>query len=370
MPGAFPETESGYPLTNTPMLPLSAPPESICILRLSALGDVTHAVPVLRAIQRQWPQTRVTWVCARLEHKLLSVLDGVEFVVVDKKSGWRAYRDLRRQLGGRRFDLLLQMQTSARANLTGACVSAEIKLGWDRQRARDFHRLFMTDAIPETRFEHQVQGHLSFARTIGLDAAEPEWNFPVTAEADAFAEEMIPSGRRTLLISPCSSHPSRNWRAERYAAVADYAAREHDMAVVLSGGPSALERQVGAAIEAAMHQPAINLIGKDTLPQLSALLRRADLVVSPDAGPAHLANALGTRVIGLHASTWSRRSGPYHSLDYCVDRFAEAARRFRDANPEDLRWGTRIENEGVMDLIEVGDVIERVDAALSSLHIA
>ena len=86
---------------------------------------------------------------------------------------------------------------------------------------------------------------------------------------------------------------------------------------------------------------------------------------SPDSGPAHLANALGTRVVGLHASTWSRRSGPYHSLDYCVDRFAEAARRFRGAKPEELRWGPRIENEGVMDLIEVEDVIERVGVALA-----
>ncbi len=348
------------------MLPLSAPPGSICIVRLSALGDVTHAVPVLRAIQRFWPQTRVTWICARREHKLLSALDGVEFVVVDKKSGWRGYRDLRRRLRGQRFDVMLQMQTSARANLVGACVNADIKLGWDRYRARDFHRLFITHAIPEIRFEHQVQGHLSFARTIGLDVAEPEWNFPLAAEDVAFADEMIPSGRRALLISPCSSHPSRNWRAERYAAVADHAMRAHDVTVLLSGGPSAIEQQVGAAIESATQGPLINLIGKDTLPQLAALLQRADLVVSPDAGPAHLANALGTRVVGLHASTWSRRSGPYNSLELCVDRFAEAAGRFRGRKPEALRWGTRIENDGVMDLVEVEDVIERVDFALEA----
>lgn len=348
------------------MLPLASPPESICILRLSALGDVTHAVPVLRAIQRHWPQTRVTWICAALEYKLLGALEGVEFVVVDKRSGWRGYRDLRRRLAGQRFDVLLQMQTSARANLTGACVRADIKLGWDRYRARDFHRLFMTHAIPETRFEHQVQGHLSFARTLGLDAAEPEWDFPVAAEDVAFAESMVPEGRRVLLISPCSSHPSRNWRAARYAAVADHAIRERDMTVVLSGGPSALERETGAAIEAAATLPLINLIGKDTLPQLAALLQRADLVLSPDSGPAHLANALGTRVVGLHASTWSRRSGPYHSLEYCVDRFAEAAARYRGRKPEELRWGTRIENDGVMDLVEVDAVIERVDRALES----
>ena len=111
--------------------------------------------------------------------------------------------------------------------------------------------------------------------------------------------------------------------------MADYAIDRHGMDVVLSGGPSELEKNMGEAIEKSMRGRALNLIGKDTLPQLVALLQRADIVISPDSGPAHLANAMGTPVIGLHASTWSKRSGPYHSLDLCVDHFAEAAARFR-----------------------------------------
>jgi len=346
------------------MLPLTSAPDNICIVRLSALGDVTHAVPVVRAIQQHWPQTRITWICASLEYKLLAALEGIEFIVVDKNSGWRGYYRLWRRLAGQRFDVMLQMQTSARANLTGAVIKADIKLGWDRLRARDFHRFFMTHSIPQTRFEHQVQGHLSFARCIGLEAAEPEWNFPVSAEAITFVNGLIPGKARVLLISPCSSHVHRNWRAERYAAVADYASERHGMTVVLSGGPSTLEASIGAAIEAAADRPLINLIGRDTLPQLVALLQRADVVLTPDSGPTHLANALGTPVIGLHACTWSKRSGPYNSLHLCVDRFAEAARRYRNTTPEQLRWGTRIEQEGVMDLVEVDDVIDRLEQTL------
>ncbi len=345
------------------MLPLDKPPGSICIVRLSALGDVTHAVPVVRAIQSAWPETQITWVCARLEHRLLSRIEGVRFVVVDKKAGPGGYLKLRRELAGERFDVMLQMQTSSRANLTGACVRADIKLGWDKARAREFHSWFMTHAIPEVPFEHQVQGHLSFARTLGLDAEEPEWNFPVGAEERKFAAGLMPDGQPTLLISPCSSHPKRNWRAERYAAVADYAAESLGMNVILSGGPSQAELQFGQAIVSAMRQPVNNMVGKDTLQQLVAMVQRADVVLSPDSGPAHLANAMGTRVVGLHASTWSRRSGPYHSLDYCVDKFAQAARQFRGKEPEELRWGTRIEDAGVMDLIGIDEVIERLEAA-------
>ncbi|MGD2173109.1 MAG: glycosyltransferase family 9 protein [Gammaproteobacteria bacterium] len=347
-----------------PGLPLATPPRRLCIVRLSALGDVTHAVPVLRAIQDQWPETGVTWITSSLEHKLLSLIDGVRFVVIDKKSGFPGYLRLRRELAGERFDVMLQMQTSLRANFTGACVTADIKLGWDKRRARDGHRLFMTHSVPSTRFEHQLQGHLSFARTIGLDVRRPRWDFPITDDAAAFVAQQIPDGQRVLVISPCSSHPARNWRPERYAAVADYAAGKHGLHIVLSGGPSKIEADIGAAIAAAMKAPVNNLVGKDTLPQLVALLERADLVLCPDSGPSHLANALATPVIALHASTWSRRSGPYDSLELCVDRFAEAARRYRGREPEQLRWGTRIENPGVMDLVEVDDVIERLEFAL------
>jgi heptosyltransferase I len=346
------------------ILPLTSAPDNICIVRLSALGDVTHAVPVVRAIQQHWPQTRITWICATLEHKLLAALDGINFIVIDKKSGWGGYYRLWRQLAGQRFDIMLQMQTSARANFTGAVVKADIKLGWDRLRARDFHRFFMTHSIPQTRFEHQVQGHLSFARSIGLEVLEPEWNFPISADAISFVNDLIPAAARVLLISPCSSHVHRNWSAERYAAVADYAIEHHGMTVVLSGGPSALEASIGKAIEAAANKTLTNLVGKDTLPQLVALLHRADLVLTPDSGPTHLANALGTPVIGLHACTWSKRSGPYNSLDLCVDKFTEAAQQFRNATPQELRWGTRIEQEGVMDLVEVDDVLDRLEQAL------
>jgi len=349
------------------MEPLSSAPDSLCIVRLSALGDVTHAVPVLRAIQRQWPATRITWVCAVVEHRLLSLIDGIRFVTLDKKAGWRGYRELRRQLRGEKFDIMVQMQTSARANLAGACVRARIKLGWDKARARDLHHLFMTHVIPPAAKQHQVQGHLAFARALGLDADEPVWDFPVTEASRQHAAERLPGEQRTLLISPCSSHVHRNWLADRYAAVADYAVATHGMRIVLTGGPSEIEKHMGRDIETAMQNNADNLVGQLTLEQLMGLLERADVVLSPDSGPAHMANALGKPAIGLHACTWSIRGGPYHSLDLCIDKFPQAARQFRNKAPEEIRWGTKIEEPGVMALIEVDEVINRLDEAVSRL---
>jgi heptosyltransferase I len=111
-----------------------------------------------------------------------------------------------------------------------------------------------------------------------------------------------------------------------------------------------------------MKAPALDLVGKDTLKQLLALLGRATLVLSPDSGPTHMANAMGTPVLGLYACTDAERSGPYSDQRWCVNRYAEAAEKFLKLPAEHVRWGRRIEFPGVMDLVGVDEVIERFDA--------
>jgi len=345
-------------------------PQSICILRLSALGDVTHVVPVVRCLQEHWPDARISWIIGVSEHNLLQTLEGVEFIVFDKGGGWPAIHQLRKTLRGREFDVLLHMQVAARANLLSRLVRAPLRLGWDRARARDFHHYFINRAVAGIPFQHQVQGFLEFPRALGLQVDQPRWDLPVSEEAVQWVREQLDRRRKTLLISPCSRHVLRNWPAENFAAVADFADRKLGMQVVLTGGPGELERETGAAIERGMQAACLNLIGRDTLEQTKALLQQADLLISPDSGPVHIASALGTPVIGLYAATWSRRSGPYNSLDLCIDHFPQAAREYRQREPDDLRWGTRIEVPGVMDLIRPQEVIavlqrwwERDDAA-------
>lgn len=346
---------------------MDRPPDNICLFRLSALGDATHTVPVVRALRKAWPQARITWIIGKLEHLLLGRLEGVDFIVFDKRGGLPEVRALRDHLASRRYDLLLHMQVALRANLLSRLVKAPVRLGWDPARSRDRHTWFTNCQVASVPFQHQVQGFLEFPRALGLAVDNPVWDLPIGDEDRAWAAEQMPGDQPTLLISPCSSHPLRNWLNERYAAVADHAAHELGMRVVLSGGPSELERRTAADIESLMSAPAINLVGKDTLTQLLAMLERATVVLTPDAGPSHMASAVGTPVVGLHAATWSIRSGPYRSLDLCVDHYPEAARRFRHKEPEALRWGHRIEEPGVMELIEVDEVIEQLERALTRI---
>ncbi len=183
------------------------------------------------------------------------------------------------------------------------------------------------------------------------------WDLPVPAEAHEWARaQWEDDGRAVLMISPCSSHALRNWPAERFAALAGHALRQ-GWRVVLCGGRSELERRTADAIVAGVEGPVLDLVGKDTLKQLPALLARASLLATPDSGPMHIANAMGTKVLGLHAATNPARSGPYSDRRYCVDRYDDAARRYLGKPAAELRWGTRIEREGVMDLVTAEDAI-------------
>ena len=348
------------------MLPPSQPPETVCLLRLSAIGDTCHVVPLLRTLQHAWPDTRYTWIIGRAESKLLSLLPGVEFITLDKRAGWRGLRALRQTLHGRRFDLLLHLQLSLRASVVAALVPARIKLGFDRARARELQWLVTNAQIAPRQREHVLDGFMGFATACGVGQRRLEWDLPLSAEAVAYAARWIPpDAPPTLVISACSSHPLRNWLPERYAAVARHAIERHGMRVILAGGPGAEERAMADAIVAHC-AGVIDQVGKDTLPQLLALLARARVLLAPDSGPAHMATMVGTPVIGLYAATNPARSGPYLSRDWCVDAYARAARQFRHSTADALPWITKIEQPGVMALIDVAEVCSRLDALLAS----
>ena len=340
-------------------------PRSICLLRLSAIGDTCHVVPLLRALQSAWPAARCTWVIGRAEARLMSLIPEVEFIIIDKRSLWRSMRHLRRALGGRRFDVLLHLQTSLRASLYSTQIRARARLGLDRARARELQWLFTDRGIAPAGNQHQLDVMLGFARALGIDPEPLHWDFPVPAAAREWARAQVPDGAQALLISPCASFAWRNWTAARYAAVAAHAVRRHGLRVIVCGSPSAMERDMATAIEAAAGVPVLNLVGKDTLPQLLALIERATVLLAPDSGPAHMATLVSTPVIGLYAATRTARTGPYLSRAWCVDRYAEAAQRFRGRRADQLGWHEDIRAAGVMELIEVGDVTARLDALLA-----
>jgi heptosyltransferase I len=346
-------------------LSFKPPLQHVCLLRLSAIGDTCHALAALRAFQAAWPETRFTWIIGRVEAKLMrEILPEIEFITFDKAATLQELWRLHALLRERRFELLLDMQLSFRASLISRLIRSPIKLGFDRQRARELQWLFTNAQIEPKSREHVLDSFMGFARACGIEPAPAHWDISLPPSLLEYAHGIITAGRPTLLISPCSSHAARNWSAARYAAIADHAASSHGMSVVLVGGRSAAEARMGASISAAARTPLINQIGKDTLPQLLGLMSRSTVLLSPDSGPAHMATMVDLPVLGLYAATNPQRAGPYYSRQWCVDKYDAAARRYLGRPAAQIPWTTKIERPGVMDLIEVGDVAEKLDALM------
>jgi heptosyltransferase I len=345
-----------------------AQPEQLCLIRLSAIGDTCHAVPVVRTIQKAWPDTRIVWIIGKIEHQLLAGLSGVEFAVLDKARGLGGYLDLRERLKGMAFPLLLHMHASMRANCASLMVRAQTRLGFDRARARDFQWVFCNTHIAAVRQQHVIDGLFGFAEALGIKERDLRWDIPIADEDRAFAEQHMAGSERVLLISPCSGQRFRNfrnWSAAGYAQVAEEAALRYGARIVLTGGRTDLERSYGHEISSRMHHPVENLIGRTTLKQLLALISRASVVLCPDSGPAHMATAVGTPVVGLYATSNRHRTGPYLSQDLVVDRYPEAVARDIGRPVQALRWGQRVRNPDAMSLITVADVMQKLDAAFS-----
>ncbi len=343
------------------------PPERICLLRLSAIGDVSHVLPTLRVLQKNWPQSKITWIIGQTELALVQDIAGVEFIPFDKKRGYKALLDLRTTLNQRQFDLLLNMQISPRAALASLCIRAPIKLGYDQKRGKLLHNLLVNHRIAAVDAQHVLDSFLEFPRALGLDIDEIRWDLPIPAAAQQKIAEIIPPNRGCLVVNPCSSVRARNyrnWSIDSYVGIIDHAAEKFNLQTVLTGGPADTERAYATAICQKAHSNPINLVGKTSLKELLAVLACARLVISPDTGPAHMANAVGTPVIGLYATSNPQRSGPYSHPQLTVNRYSDAIRKEFGKDVTDVRWGQRVRNPAAMDLISLEDVKKRLPEAL------
>ncbi len=343
---------------------LQAPPQKICVIRLSAIGDTCHALAVVRRLQDNWPEAEITWIIGKTEATLLSDIPGLKFIIFDKSKGRHAYKDVRQQLRDCVFDIALCMHASMRANLLCRKISAPIRLGYDLARAKDFQWLFTNRRIDSVPKQHALLAMMSFADAIGAQGRPMRWDIPLGDDNRQFASDFKSPNMPLVIISPCSSQRSRNfrnWSIDRYKAIISHL-RQKSCRVVLTGGQSDLELEYGRALCA--DGAADDLLGKTSLKELAALIDAADLVICPDSGPAHMATAFGTPVIGLYATSNPERTGPWLSRELTVNRYPDAALKYLGKSAEQLRWGQRIRHPDAMDLITIDDVREKIDMFL------
>ncbi len=347
-------------------------PRSICILRFSALGDITHMLPIVRTLQNSLPDCHITWIIGKIEFQLLQGLEGIEFIVFDKSKGKKAYLDLHQKLKGKKFDVLLHMQTALRASIASLLINAPIKIGFDKSRTTDFQSLFCNKQISTRPRTHVLDGFFGFLETIGINERILRWAPPIPDSAKQFAAEYIQPKEATLLINACTSarrNNFRNWKAEYYAQVADYAATVCGLKVILTGGSDKNESIMADLICKYSSSKITNLVGKTSIKQLLALISIAEIIISPDTGPAHMGTAVGTPVIGLYVTSNPYRSGPYNDIGSVVNLYPKAVEEEFNLSVNDLPWGKRVRNSEAVNLITVKAVIQQLNKTLTTIKL-
>lgn len=345
---------------------LNKPPKHICLLRLSAIGDITHMLPIVRTLQQQWPDTKLTWIIGKTEATLVDDIPGIEFIIFDKSEGLSAYKKIHQQLKSRQFDVLLHMQMALRASLIAFLIKAPIKLGFDKKRAKDLQWLFTTHQIAYQEKQHVIDSFFGFLEALGIQQRVMQWDIPLSTAAHQWFDQHITEQKPLLVINPCSAHSYRNWTAEGYAEVADYAANKYNMQIIITGGHSHTEKNLAENIMQLTQCTPINLLGKSTLKQLQTLLSKADLVIAPDTGPAHMATAAGTAVLGLYATTNPDRARAYNSAQLVVSRYDEAVKAKYGKAATEMPWGTRVKETDTMARITSKNVMEKLDEFFAS----
>lgn len=337
---------------------MTTPPREVCIVMLTALGDAVRVLPVVNALKRHDQATRITWALQPGPAALVRGHPAIdEIVLFERARGWRAFLDYRRAMRGRRFDLVLGLQSYLKAGILTALTPAPVRLGYDRARAHDFNWLFTNRRIPPRVPGHVQDEFLEFVTALGIPAEPVEWKLAPTPEERAQARSKIGGADGPLVgLVLASTGPHRCWVTERWAEVAGALRAECGARCVLLGATSAYEVATAQAILAGTAAEPINALGSG-LRVLLALLEACDIVVAPDTGPLHMAVAMDVPVVGLYGYTNPKRAGPYRKFgELLVDAYGDPGEDYRAA---------RAYRTGRMARITAREVIEKVRLGLA-----
>jgi heptosyltransferase-1 len=299
-------------------MPSRLPVTRILIVRMSALGDIIHALPVLSAIRRALPAVEVDWLADRKYAGILTHVEGLTQRIIGRPGLSKAVTAMR----AREYDVAIDLQgllkSAAMARLSGARRVIGFEQSALREKAAAW---FYTDSAHVPAGAHIIQKNLSVLPLLGVTMTD-DVTFPLVTPPSVFAEQATSEAssrglRGFVLINPGAAWPNKRWLPERFGAVARHLRAQHDLAswVLWGGGEAPLADAVVAASEGAASRAPETSLG-----DLLALSSRAALMVSGDTGPVHIAAAMKTPIVGLYGPTWPERNGPWDSRDIVVSR--------------------------------------------------
>ena len=344
-------------------------------MKLSAIGDVVQSLPALEAVKKTFPESEIDWV---VEEAAAGILEGhplIDRLLVSRRKAWtlmlcrastftRAIREIAgflRRLRERRYDIAIDLQGLLKSGIIIGAARAKRKIGFDGTRELSY--LFLNERLPAyDREKHALERYLDIARYLGAVDPSPACTLPIERERAVMKERtdgLVKDGRRLVVINPVARWKTKLWDEEKFARLADRLVTERNAAVIFTGSPD--DRAIAERIRAMMRENAVNWAGETTLRELAALASLANLFITTDTGPMHLAAAAGARVVALFGPTAPWRTGPYGPGHEVVRKGLACSPCFRRTCDVGVRCMEEITVEDVME--RIGDAILKLPAA-------
>jgi lipopolysaccharide heptosyltransferase I len=301
----------------------------VLIVRLGALGDIVHAIPVAVALRRAYPQARIDWLVSAKHREILELVPVLDrrIVVNDRgdADGGLSLRAAVLELRRTGYDVAIDMQGLLKSALVARLSGARRVVGFSGPYAREpLARWLYTDvydpggagmyAPSETR--HVVTINLGLLSPLGVSPGTPE--FRLDAPRSAAVDDVIArAGGRFALLNAGAAWPNKRWPAERFAALAVQLRERRGLVSIVLWGPG--ERTIADQVIARASGAAF-LAPETTIADVAALASAAAIMVSGDTGPTHIASALGTPLVGIYGPTRPERNGPMGDNDETVSR--------------------------------------------------
>jgi len=327
---------------------------SICILRLSSIGDVTHILPIISTLQSKYKNCDITWIIGKTEYQLVKELDDINFIVVDKNKTLDSLLGMHIFSKKVKFDIVFHMQKSLRSKLAGKIIKGKINI--------TFNDI-------DTQKSHVIEHFFSFLNKVNITSRVLDWKTDkILAKNDKYLDEFNFTKSKSLVaINPFTSNRVNNyreWDYNNYVVISDYLKNQYSIDTIFLGKTNSTKK---LQLEKYFQNKSnvINMINKTTLGQMLSILNICKFYIGPDSGSLHMANMLKVPVIGLYATSNPKRTGPYKNLDYTIDKYEEALNKFSNKNISSAKWGERVREKNAMKLITLDDVKMMINKVLS-----
>jgi heptosyltransferase I len=293
------------------------------IVRLGALGDIVHALPLAAALRAAWPDARVDWLVDVKHRAILDHVGGLSNIVpVDTRrtGGDTGVVPVVRRLRAARYDVAIDAQGLLKSAVLARLAGAGRVVGLARGHLRESMASWAYDATVEPAGPHVVDNALALAQSVGAPAGP--LRFALQPPASDIVGRVrgvlgLGEGQPFALMNPGAAWPNKRWPPERFGAVARHLRARHGWPSIVAWGPG--EEDLARAVAAAADGSAA-LAPMTSLEELLAIVGAAGLVVSGDTGPLHLAAALGTPIVGIYGPTDPARNGPWSPADVTISR--------------------------------------------------